>query len=162
MRRTLPYLSVSLLSVFFLSLTVAAAVRSPSHSAASPSGVAAAARTSDTITRVTASALGMVEPRGATNIYTRLSKLKGVLRFRVDLATNTVMVDFKPGTQPTEEEIEDMIRRAGWTPAGIKIERIPLSEAHDTGDSWLEFPRLDENSGFVRWLQMNFTPWTVR
>jgi len=162
MRRTVSYQSVSLILVFFLLLTVVAAVLSPSHSAASPSGMAAAARTSDTITRVTASALGMVEPRGATNIYTRVSKLKGVWRFRVDLATNAVMVDFKPGAQPTEEEIEDMIRRAGWTPGGIKIERIPLSEAHDTGDSWLEFPRLDESSGFVRWLQMNFTPWTVR
>lgn len=159
MHRKIPYLLVFLLYVFSLILPAAAVAPSPSDSAASPSGAIAAVRTSEIITRVTASALGMVEPRGAMNIYARVSKLKGVRRFRVDLSTNTIVVDFKPGIQPTKEEIEDMIRRAGWTPAGIKIERIPLSEANDSDDSRLQFPKLDQNSSLVRWLQINFTPW---
>lgn len=120
------------------------------------------------ITRARVTAYGLVSPRTAQNVFSRMLQRKSIRAFKIDLKENYVWMDFVPGQVLSAEQIRRLIASAGWTPGPIKTETIPFDVAvREEEESlpfpyhgWYRFPHFDTQSRFMRWLYINFTPWT--
>lgn len=117
-----------------------------------------------TVLRASVNVRGLMSPRAAQNVFIRLMKMKGVQAFKCDLRPNIITVDFQPGVDMTAIQVRDEVIRAGWTPGGVELHKVPLYQAtkDEMGSDWYILPEFGTGSAFMRWVYLNLTPWNIR
>ncbi len=108
------------------------------------------------ITRVSATLNGVFSPRGFFNILVPLDNIQGVEAAKLDLKKSRITIDFSPGTPVTHAEIRQVMIDAGYRPGPLSIERIPKSQATESGPGWMKIKHSQSRHAFMRWLKRNF------
>ena len=135
-------------------LLPAAVLKAPAPAPAQP---AVAAPIHQSFTRASMQLLGICSPRFVYNIIVRLFAVPGVERFRVDIKSGRMLLDFKPGVAATREEVKNIMVSAGFAPGPFELLKVPLSEAPKAGSPyWHTFPVLRSKNALGRWFELNF------
>jgi hypothetical protein len=108
------------------------------------------------IMRATAHLNGVFSPRGFFNITVRLYSLTGLNAAKFDLKKSQITLDFKPGIEITQAQIQRVMVDAGYKPGPVRIESLAADQVRETGPGWVKMKHPTSGNAFLRWLQLNF------
>jgi copper chaperone CopZ len=108
------------------------------------------------VMRAVASLNGVFSPRGFFNITVRLYQLPGVDSAKFDLKKSRITLDFKPGVTVTAEDIQGVMKSAGYKPGPVQITQLDPGEVSETGPGWMKIKHPASHNPVIRWFQLNF------
>ena len=118
--------------------------------------IAVGASSAETITRATAHLNGVTSPRGFFNITVRLYQLPGVAWAKYDLRSSMLTLDFEPGAGATPEQIQAVMKAAGYKPGAVQIGSVEKPDSYDHRLGWNPIRRPKSKNALARWFELNF------